>query len=173
MGDRSPKEYYVSPWLNRKWGFGHVTLAQADPAACFYVCGYALKNVGEPDAFHVMSRGLGQKWLDKFHEDISQNNFITVDGVKHAVPAAYLARPERGVDFDHIKVARREYGRTLDPEVRWRARAAHRSREINIKASAALKRGDQCEASSKLFELPTASALRLRKQAAKISLMRC
>jgi len=143
MGGKSETEYYVSPTLSDAWGQGHCLVAPADPAAIFYTCGYSLKSLGNGETFALQSRrlALGTGWLDRFHDDVSRNNFVTIDGARHRVPAAYLARPERALDFDHLKDARRAYGANLDATIRWARRLAQRPHETNMRAGAAAARG--------------------------------
>lgn len=137
-------KYYVNGLISAIWGHGHVTIAPCEPDSIFYVCGYSLKNLGDPDCFHICSRRpyIGARWLNEFHGEVVQNGFVTINGIKHAVPDGYLRRGEVELDIELLKEKRQEAMRTQDPEIRWRKKDHARSREINMEAAAAARRGD-------------------------------
>lgn len=144
MGPRSDNEYYVNSMISGVWGNGHVTIAPCEAGSIFYTCGYSLKNLGDPECFHMQSKRpyLGAGWLGRFHDDCVRNGFVTIDGVKHAVPASYVRRPELELEMDELRSRKAEAVRTLDPEIRWQRRVTASARETNLKAAAAARRGD-------------------------------
>lgn len=137
-------KYYVNLMLSEAWGHGHVTLAPAEPESIFYVCGYSLKNLGDPDCFHMVSKRpyIGAAWLRSHSDDLVRNGFSTIEGVKHAVPMPYLRRAEPELEMEALRDRRQEKVRTAPPEDAWRRRSGYRSREINLMAAAAARRGD-------------------------------
>jgi len=132
---------YTNPTLQTLWGFGAVQIAPADPATCFYTTGYILKAEGEDDSFHVQSTRpyIGRGWLDQYADDIGRNGFITHDGVIHAPPRSYLARPEHALTFDYIKEMRSAYVKNMPIEEVVQKRENARGKEINILAKAKLR----------------------------------
>lgn len=144
MGEKSDNEYYVNSMVSGVWGHGHVTIAPCEAGSIFYTCGYSLKNLGDPDCFHMCSKRpyLGAGWLNRYHDDCVRNGFITIEGVKHSVPASYVRRAEPVFEMDALRDKRREAVRTLDPELLYQRSVGARSRELNLKAAAAAKRGD-------------------------------
>lgn len=144
MGPKSPNEYYVNPLISDVWGNGHVTIAPCEPASVFYVCGYSLKNLGDPDCFHMCSRRpyIGAGWLREHHDDLVRNGFVTVDGVKHSPPASYLRRAEADLEMDELRARRAERVRQMGAEALAQRSLKARDREINYKAAAARRRGD-------------------------------
>lgn len=129
---------YVNDWVAGCWGLGNVLIGSVDPESCFYTAGYQLKSMDHPDAFNLVSRRpfLGKGWLDRFHDDCARNGFVTIDGNKLPVPAAYLSRPERLLDFDSLKDRRREFSEGRPDSAAGQLARTARSREINLLSAA-------------------------------------
>lgn len=135
-------EYYDSEFLRSKWGLGHVMAARLESATAFYTAGYTLKNAGFSDCFHSMSTRpyIGAGWLDKYWSDCARNGFVTIEGVKHPVPDAYLRRPEYAARFVDLKNDREAFMLNLSPEEIWQRRERLRGKEFNHAARAAFGR---------------------------------
>lgn len=144
MGPISPNEYYVNPMIDKFWGHGNCMIGPAEPGSIFYTTGYALKNFGDAECFHLASRRpfIGAEWLAKYYDDLVRCNCVTIDGNKHSIPAAYLRRMEYAGDFDVLRDRRRAHAENLTPEEIWSKREGARSRELNLKSAAAAARGD-------------------------------
>lgn len=129
-------EYYTSEKLSSYWGLGMAMCAPCEPASCFYTASYALKNLDDPDAFHISSRKpyLGHGWLSRYYDDISRNGFITIEGRKVAVPKSYLLRPEFALEFDQLKEKRKAYVNEMTPDQIVKRREAARGKETNMRA---------------------------------------
>ncbi|AXH77224.1 MAG: hypothetical protein [Microviridae sp.] len=113
-----------------------------EPGSIFYTAGYTLKNAGHSDSFHLASRRppLGDTWLDKYSDDAVRNGFITIDGRKHPIPAAYLNRDKHRIDFDQVRERRRLHIASLPVDHAYHARASLRGRETSL-SQAAKRRG--------------------------------
>jgi len=139
MGDKSDNGYYGQPALSNTWGLGHVTIARCEPASVFYVAGYALKSLDDPDAFQIMSRrpAIGASWCEAYHNEAIANGFVTIDGRKHPVPKAYFRRKPHEfatlVDRQRLHAARSMDGR--QPTL------TARDREVFLRSQASLARG--------------------------------
>lgn len=138
----SQGEYYTSPLLDETWGNGHVTVAPCEPASVFYVAGYSLKNLGDPEVFQLQSRRpyIGHGWLEKYWDDIARNGFITIEGRKFPIPPAYLARKELGFEFEELKETRRAHVAAASPDEAVKKRLAVPGKEANLMARLNLKR---------------------------------
>lgn len=143
-GPKSENEYYLSPFLAKIWTHGNVLVAPCEGGSIFYTCGYALKNLDDPDAFHVCSRRpyIGHGWLAKYFDDISRNGFVTIDGIRRSVPKAYLVRKEFLIEFDALKDQRKVFISQLSPDDVWERRQARPGQEVNLVAAAQLRRGE-------------------------------
>lgn len=127
-------KYYSNPLLTEAWGHGMVQLGACEPASVYYTTGYQLKDLSRPGTFHISSKRpyIGAGWLEKYHDDIVRNGFVTIDGQKRPVPRSYLLRPEFRFEFDALKEARRLQVENRTPDEVVAARDAARSREINL-----------------------------------------
>jgi len=128
--------YYTNRFLTEVWGNGHVTIAPLDPPAAFYVAGYSLKNTGSPDVFNLQSKRpyIGHGWLEKYHDDIARNGFVTIEGRKFPIPTTYLKRREHASAFEPLLDKRAEHFRTASPDEAANRRDALRAREANLQA---------------------------------------
>lgn len=135
-------DYYTNPFLSEVWGNGFHTIAPLEPGSVFYTTGYTLKNLGQDDCFHLASKRpyIGSGWLERYHDDIVRNGFVTIEGKKMPVPPSYLLRPEFALEFDALKDERSQYFRTMGDDKRAERRERLRGKETNLKARINLKR---------------------------------
>lgn len=111
---------YTSPYLERVWRKGFVTLADVTPKSAAYVAGYVLKKFctdlnedGRVSEYHTVSRGLGRDWISKYSDEVLVHGYIVVDGYKKPIPRYYL-EILKSVDsnrYDSIIEKRQEYAR--------------------------------------------------------------
>lgn len=142
-GEKSENRYYLNEALQAMWGLGNITLAECEGGSIFYTCGYQLKAL-DGEGFHIYSKkpAIGHGWLEKYHDDLLRNNFLTIEGKKFSIPTSYLRKKGYELIFDGLKDDRREYARTMDAEEKWKKRSSARSRETNIKAKAKANKGE-------------------------------
>lgn len=135
-------EYYESPFITEVWGNGRVTIAPMEPGSVFYTTGYTLKNLDQPDCFHISSRKpyIGYGWLAKHYDNIARLGFCTIEGKRVIVPSAYLKRPEFALEFDELKLRRQEAIDNRTPDETWKRKTEMRAREVNLKAQSERKR---------------------------------
>lgn len=134
--------YYTNSLVDEVWGNGFVTIAPVEPGSVFYTTGYAVKDVGRPDTFHLVSKRpyIGHGWLARYHDDIARNGFVTIEGKKAPIPRSYLLRPEFALEFDSLKEDRREFIEGLSPEDICARREALRNKERNLRRRIDFKR---------------------------------
>lgn len=135
---------YFSPFLTEAWGNGHCLVSPMETSRIFYTVGYTLKNLDDPDCFHLMSRKpyIGQGWLATYHDQLVRLGFVVIDGKKYAVPKSYLERKEFALELDALNDSRRAYMARMPVEERVRRRDVARSREINLSARVSRGKGD-------------------------------
>ncbi len=102
---------FTSKQLSRIWGMGHVTVGQITFKSAAYVARYVMKkHYGKEATEHYqatnvetgeihqllpeytcMSRngGIGRDWYAKYKDDCYPSDFITHEGIKHAIPKFY------------------------------------------------------------------------------------
>lgn len=127
-------KYYQNRMVSDCWGLGLVQIGKCEPASVYYVTGYQLKDLSQPGTFHLASKRpyIGHGWLQKYHDDIVRNGFVTIDGQRRPVPRSYLMRPEFRFEFDDLKAARRETVENRTPDEVVRLRESARAREENL-----------------------------------------
>jgi hypothetical protein len=124
-------QLYTSPWLQKKWGMGHVSIAPVTMASICYTCGYVMKKIGDEDTFSLMSRRppIGHDWLSKYKSDLIRTGFVTIEGRQYPVPSRYLDwSPD---EFEELKKERLRLIRQRNPV---EYREGLRAREKNRKA---------------------------------------
>lgn len=117
--------------LHDTWEKGMVDLKPImEPAACFYVAGYALKNYGKEDTFALMSRrpAIGKTISERFHLSW-QTGMVVIDGNKRPVPRAY--KNWFPLAFEDATQKTQEWLKGQDPG---ELRQKRRSQEINLVA---------------------------------------
>jgi hypothetical protein len=74
----------------------------------------ALAMQGKIPEFIMMSKGIGEKWLEKYHTD-TDKDYVTVNYVKHKVPRYYdKKREERDPEsLERIKIKRKEKAKEI------------------------------------------------------------
>ncbi len=92
---------YISDTLTKLWGMGHCLIGSLTFESAAYVARYVLKKKTGPPApdhykgrdpeYTTMSRrkGIGLKWLEKFHTDVYPHDFVIVRGNKSKPPRFY------------------------------------------------------------------------------------
>lgn len=106
-----------SPWLEKMWGKGFVTVAPLTPAAAAYVAGYVLKKSTKEEREKELSRhdsatgelrvvapesarmscrpAIGRRWIEKFWPEVYGDgkhegfDFVVLDGQKIKPPLYY------------------------------------------------------------------------------------
>ena len=99
--------------IELNWPNGFTTVGLAEPDSIQYVAGYIDKKYSGDQAeeeyilknrepvFRLSSLGLGRNYCDDQSQQIIDNQYITVKGIKHSIPRYYLKR--LGIDTDSIK----------------------------------------------------------------------
>jgi len=112
--------YFTSKTLETLWPHGNSIIGNATFESAAYVARYCTKKItGTPakDHYHgrlpeyaTMSRrpGIGKGWLDKYVEDVYNNDFVVIRGHKCKVPKFYdrnydLTNPK---DYGNVKAER-------------------------------------------------------------------
>jgi len=120
--DEGGMSFFLSPTLEKLWGYGRTDIRPMTPETINYVCRYVVKKLTGEDAnrflqridpdtgdvitvapeFAVMSRnpGIGARWFDRFKDDVYPDNFVILKGRPTRVPRYYANRlkqqdPER------------------------------------------------------------------------------
>lgn len=122
-------------------GLHHIT--PGDPNAIFYAAGDAFKNFGRESAMdYSRGRMLGLGFMDAFASDFDRNGFITIDGRKQPLPAAYLRRPECKEPLRGLRHRNRRFRESQSLEDFERHKATADSRRVNLEARLRLRRGE-------------------------------
>lgn len=125
--------YYVSDYLQSKWGYGHIQVAPFNMQTACYVAGYVGKKIGqEDDGFKLQSNGLGFDWLARHWPEVRANGFVVIEGRKLPVPAAYLRRAEEklGNVLDVVKAQRKARFDDMDIEKKIDLRREAAAKEV-------------------------------------------
>lgn len=125
---------YISPTLEKIWGFGFSPIGNVDFESAAYVARYVTKKVTGPEAEHhyqrvdmetgeyydvlpeyaTMSRGrngtggIGKEWYDQFKKDLYPKDFVTMRGQRMKPPKYFdkLFEEEEPEVFKQIKASR-------------------------------------------------------------------
>lgn len=113
--------YYSSKILEKIWGLGQVTIAQAEPATYNYVSGYVTKKMygndtkeytklGLPTPYACMSRnpGIGIPWLEQNINKLWEQDYIQLAGKQAPIPRAFDKVME---SVDPVKLWERKHQR--------------------------------------------------------------
>lgn len=97
-------QYEEQKIIQEAWPLGKVHFGMAEPASIRYVAQYINKKFdgelektyyfdnGRENQFKVSSLGIGKNYVDKNAEQIKQQLFCTVQGVKLSLPRYYIER---------------------------------------------------------------------------------
>lgn len=100
-------QLWVSNWLSRLWGFGHVVIGSVTFESCAYVARYVTKKIygldapehyagREPEFCRSSTRpGIGACWFIRYADEVAQHGFVLINGVKNPIPRYYLKRLEK------------------------------------------------------------------------------
>lgn len=123
---RAKERIFVSPQLNRLWGFGFASVGNVTFGSAAYVARYHLKKVGSAvgdtgylnrttgevlaPEYVTMSRrpGIGRGWFEKFHTDVYPQDSRVIKGVD-TKPCKFYDTLYEGMDpsgFREIKLDR-------------------------------------------------------------------
>lgn len=130
---------YGNPYVQKAWSKGLVSIARAEYASMAYVAGYAVKKIGDKDTFNLMSRkpAIGKGWIEKYRQDIINNEKVVIEGKELPVPKCYLTWHD---DMTPLKENRIKYINSLTPDQKWHKLTHLRSKEINKQSSINRKR---------------------------------
>lgn len=118
---------YTSPFLEKVWGKGFVTVGDLTFESAGYVARYVMKKITGKKAsahyknkspeFCLMSRnpGIGFSWFEKFKSDAFPKDFTTVKGAKMKPPTYYdyLLEKSDPTMFNEVKIKRQDF---VDPD---------------------------------------------------------
>jgi len=147
----SPTILWTNPDLERAWSdnkgkpIGYVSVGALNYLTASYTASYVTKKLArkqkyvrideqtgelialeQPRAF--MSKNIAREWYEKFGHQVTENDYIVINGTRQKPPAAYdrwlKARDEKKIE--EIKERRKEQATKLTSEqLRARARNAH------------------------------------------------
>lgn len=99
---RWDSENHNSPYLDRIWSNGIVTVSELTEGRIKYVAGYVLKKAGYrrqiyctedgvelQEPYRDMSHGLGKQWIEQFQGDL-RHGYLKHEGAKNAIPRYYM-----------------------------------------------------------------------------------
>jgi len=111
--ERNGVKIYSSELLTKIWGYGHTTVGDVTFESAAYVARYITKKItgknaekyydGRKPEYTTMSLrpAIGQKWLDKYANDVFPRDFIVLRNVKMRPPKFYLEK----FSLHHPKIA--------------------------------------------------------------------
>ena len=131
-------DLFISPELAYRWKLGHCTLGAVTFQSAAYVSQYTLKKRTGPQAekhylvdvvdpetgeitrhqrtpeYSTGSNGLGEKWLERYHEDVYPHGYVVVNNGNLSRPPRYydkwMEKRDKQVLCD-LRKARRDYSR--------------------------------------------------------------
>lgn len=126
-----PSGMHYNPVLERIWGQGIATVCPVNYSVCSYTAGYVAKKYGNKDeGFHLMSKNLGEGWLDDYYEQLQRTGIVVIEGNEVPIPKQYFRmKPE---ELAAVKADRKN-------KVRNRTKSQLASKRINHLAKAKLK----------------------------------
>lgn len=111
---------YTNQLLVDTWGFGNVMAAEFNMSTACYVAGYVGKKIGKEDGFHVMSKGIGFNWLNRYYDDLARTGSVVIEGRELPIPMSYINKFEK-IDpsiFAGVRRERRERFSNMTPDQR-------------------------------------------------------
>ncbi len=119
---------YTSEVLEDTWTHGHAKIGALDHAAAEYVSGYVLKKItgtqaddhyrryddyGIPywlqEEYNAMSKGIGQKWFNKYWRDVYPSDEMPIPGVGIIrSPPRYYEKLMEGIDKQVMQEVKNE-----------------------------------------------------------------
>lgn len=113
---------YTSPFLEKTWGKGFVTVGEVNFKSAAYVARYVLKKAFGAQAhkeyeflqpeYVTMSRrpGIGARWLECFRSDVFPHDYVVAEGYKNPTPRFYsnLLKAVDPAMFEDVRAQRVE-----------------------------------------------------------------
>lgn len=131
--EKDGRTYYMSPELEKLWGYGNVDVGEVNFETCAYTARYIMKKVtGEPATEHyrkidtatgqsiklqpeysTMSNGIGKTWYERYKSDCWPSDEVPLPGVGviKKVPRYYEERLKNENEQLHaeVKLLRQKY----------------------------------------------------------------
>jgi hypothetical protein len=94
--------YFKSEWLQKIWGKGMIDFSPAQPGSFAYVAQYVNKKAigaeqaakywmeGREPEFRIMSKGIGEKYLNEHKDEILKTDSIICAGGREKRPPRYF-----------------------------------------------------------------------------------
>lgn len=127
-GDKNGRPHYHAIMFNvakddediikKCWKAGIVDVGYVTYDSCRYTADYVLKKYNGKKAkevfgnklvpFRMGSQGIGKRWLEANEEQVLQKLYITMRGVKHALPRYYVKLLGEKIDPDRLEEMRQK-----------------------------------------------------------------
>lgn len=128
------EDLYRSEELARLWGHGFAVVGAVSSRSAAYTASYVVKKIGGELAkshyrriipetgevvqlvpeYATMSKGIGKRWIERYHTEVYPDDFIVVGGKKALVPRYYDKQMQRiaPTKLRAVKLQRLEDGST-------------------------------------------------------------